>query len=171
MNAIRFLPVIALAFVTLAHAGDNSGEYNRNYEWKPDEVKQDTAVTLPAWVADDGWLPYNAGRMHKNRYFVAPSSISLVADGSVRYALKVVSPEGAQNYLYEGMRCENSQTIRYATGRPESKSWRMSPKSEWRKLIPGDVPQVQLKYDVFCPDQDRPVVSVEQAVKLLQNNR
>ena len=109
--------------------------------------------------------------MHKNRYFVAPSSISLVADGSVRYALKVVSPEGAQNYLYEGMRCENSQTIRYATGRPESKSWRMSPKSEWRKLIPGDVPQVQLKYDVFCPEQDRPVVSVEQAVKLLQNNR
>ncbi len=80
---------------------------------------------------------------------------------------QVVSPEGAQNYMVEGVRCATREWKRFATGRPETASWRVNPRAGWQKMIPGHVPQVQLDRAIFCPERGYPVDSADEARKLL----
>ncbi|MCG9124855.1 CNP1-like family protein [Laribacter hongkongensis] len=154
----------AVSSVALARP---DGPRNFQGDWEEKAPWQESAAELPTWPAADDWKPFDAGRVSDNRFYVSASSITLPGDGTVRYALKVVSPEGAQNYMVEGVRCATREWKRFATGRPETASWRVNPRAGWQKMIPGHVPQVQLDRAIFCPERGYPVDSADEARKLL----
>jgi hypothetical protein len=72
------------------------------------------------------------------RFGVAPASISIGADGIVRYVMVASSSTGATNAIYEGIRCGTGEVKVYARHNPGS-GWVIAKDSRWRPL--QDAPQ------------------------------
>jgi hypothetical protein len=67
------------------------------------------------------------------RFGVQPDSISIGADGVVRYVVVATSATGAVNAIYEGLRCSSGDFKVYARLNPDS-GWVPTKDSEWRSL-------------------------------------
>ena len=59
---------------------------------------------------------FDAGTDTGFRFFVDTATLSVGADGVVRYVLIARSPQGAENVSFEGLRCRNDDYKVYATG-------------------------------------------------------
>jgi hypothetical protein len=70
------------------------------------------------------------------RYGVDPASVSLGADGIVRYVVVATSSTGAMNASYEGIRCNSGDFRVYARFNREG-GWSPSGDVEWRPLHDG----------------------------------
>lgn len=156
-----------LCLVLPALASASEDRFNKNYNWEPDVPWEESNVTLPDWPDAADWLPFSVGRLSQNRHFVAAKSIRVGADGTVRYALRVLSPEGAETLTVEGIRCGTSELKRYAVGRPEEKRWVPARNSDWKKLHPGNYAQVELLKEYLC-SAGSPVQSPDEAIKWLK---
>lgn len=67
------------------------------------------------------------------RYGVDPASVSLGADGVVRYVVVARSSTGAVNAMYEGIRCNTAEVKVYARHNPDS-GWSRNTSGEWGPL-------------------------------------
>ncbi|MES3003338.1 MAG: CNP1-like family protein [Pseudomonadota bacterium] len=72
------------------------------------------------------------------RFGVAPASISIGADGVVRYVVVASSASGAVNGLYEGIRCSTGEFKVYARHNPGS-GWVPVKDAQWRSLHENNV--------------------------------
>jgi hypothetical protein len=67
------------------------------------------------------------------RFGVDPASVSLGADGIVRYVVVASSTTGAVNAIYEGIRCRTAEFKVYAHHNPDS-GWTVSKDAKWQPL-------------------------------------
>lgn len=68
------------------------------------------------------------------RFGVDPTSISIGADGVVRYVFVASSPSGALNASYLGLRCDKGEYRVYA--RSSGEGWRKV-QADWRSVFEG----------------------------------
>jgi hypothetical protein len=67
------------------------------------------------------------------RFGVDPASVTVGADGIVRYVVVATSPGGTTNGIYEGIRCASGDVKVYARHNPDS-GWVPAKNSDWQPL-------------------------------------
>ncbi len=120
-------------------------------------------VALPAFPRPQDRLPFFVSAASDIRFFVDRPSISVGADGVVRYTLIALSPLGAENISFEGVRCKSSEHKTYAFGRADG-SW-LRHESAWRRATQRW--QQTLRVEYFCP-QGVPIASAAEGVDALR---
>ena len=70
------------------------------------------------------------------RFGVDPASISVGADGVVRYVIVAASSSGTLNAMYEGIRCSTAEVKVYARHNPGT-GWKPVANADWRSLHNG----------------------------------
>jgi len=145
---LRRLPALSLALCAgLAPAQQKSDwEIEREQrDWTEGEFK------LPADPRRDQLLEFYVSATTDFRFFIDRQSLSVSADGVVRYTLLARSPSGAENVTYEGIRCRTGTYRIYAYGRAGG-GW-AARASDWRPIEQKTVQRSHhaLWRDYFCP--------------------
>ncbi len=78
-------------------------------------------------------IPFRVGYHTDTKYLIDGNSLSLGADGVIRYTLLVISASGARNVSYEGLRCATAERRVYAFGRSD-KTWSKARSNQWARL-------------------------------------
>ncbi len=155
---------MALFGSALAAVECDTRKYYECYDYQESEeekkVWQEEKYTLPAAPDKDKLLSFEVNVSNANRFFVDPASISVGADGVVRYTVVIESDGGARTVNYEGLRCKTRERRLYAFGQPDG-SWIESKGSSWilmqkqQHKMHNAYPAV-LAYDYFCVDLEPP---------------
>lgn len=100
-----------------------------------DETKawEEIAIQLPPAPLEANLLPFDAGATTTQRFAVDEKSLSVGADGVVRFTLVALSTGGAKNVSYEGIRCASREQKIYALGHPDG-SWSRSRRDQWQRI-------------------------------------
>mgnify|MGYP003384396122 CR=1 FL=1 len=79
------------------------------------------------------------------------ASLSITADGIVRYTVVSTSAAGAKNISYEGIRCATLEKKLYAIGRPDG-TWSNARISKWDLIYNNNFNRhhAVLAFDYFC---------------------
>lgn len=136
-----------------------------------DKKWQEVVVQLPAAPQQENLLPIYVSAATDNEFFVDGSTLTVTADGVVRYVLVVQTAGGARNVSFEGLRCETRERRIYASGRPDG-SWSKSRNNEWRRIldVAANRYHAALFGDYFCPEGVI-VRNVEEARDALRRGR
>lgn len=161
MGLLIYLPCASAQ--TLRPADQPSwGQFERDFDEKP---WSELESHLPSPPRQENLLSFYVSAASSNRFFVDGSSLSTGADGVVRYTLIVVSPSGARNVSFEGMRCATAEFKRYAFGR-EDGSWGRARNVQWTPIQYKDSNrQHHMLFDDFLCPRGFPVKSQEEAVQ------
>lgn len=108
-------------------------------------------------------LPFFVSSASDFRFFVDRPSISVGKDGVVRYTLIALSPLGAENVSFEGVRCKSREHKTYATGRADG-SWSRR-EGPWRRAT--QLWQHALRVEYFCP-QGVPIATAAEGIDALR---
>lgn len=107
-------------------------------------------VQMPAFPEENNLIPFRVGAISDVQYFIDNESLSVGTDGVIRFALVVISPSGAQNISFEGLRCATAERRFYASGRSD-KTWSKARSNKWVKIQGGSNNQyVELYRNYFC---------------------
>lgn len=117
------VPLAACVFANVAAEEFDDDDYHSK-GWHEAEFQ------LPSPPSDGALLPFYVSASTENKFFVDGATLTVGSDGVVRYVLVVVSPQGAKNVTFEGMRCETKERRVYASGRADG-SWSKAKESEW----------------------------------------
>lgn len=97
------------------------------------EPWKEVASTPPASFNTDQLQTFDVAQGAALTYGIDPQTLSVGADGVVRYVLVAKSSTGALNVLYQGIRCETAEVKTY--GRWDNQtSWNTSAKDAWQVL-------------------------------------
>ncbi|MCL2636316.1 MAG: CNP1-like family protein [Betaproteobacteria bacterium] len=108
-------------------------------------------IALPPPPVEGNLLPIYLNEVARNTFLVDTESLRVDADGVVRYVLVVLTPGGARNITYEGMRCETREWRVYASGRSDG-GWSKARRVEWLPVRDEYVNRYHaaLFLDYFC---------------------
>lgn len=78
-------------------------------------------------------------------------SLTIGADGVVRYTMVSTSSAGAKNISYEGIRCQTLEKRLYAFGQADG-TWSRSRRNEWESILQtvANRRHAALAQDYFC---------------------
>jgi len=112
---------------------------------------QENEVQLPAFPQNEKLIPFEVSATTNNRFLIDGDSLSVGSDGVLRYTLVVVSPSGAQNISYEGMRCATGERRVYALGRAD-RTWSKARSDRWQTISENTLNRhyAALFSDYFC---------------------
>ena len=134
---------------------------------------QEIAVQLPVLPAPDKrtLLPFEVSATATQSFAIMPETLSLGADGVIRYVLVARSESGAENISYEGLRCASLEKKSYAFGHKDG-TWSRSRHDGW-EVVNGNGANRQhaaLAESYFC---DGKIVAGNAAtiVQRLKNNK
>lgn len=118
----------------------------------PPDAWRELSVDVPAYPASGNLIPVDLDVPGSSlRAYLDETALSVGDDGVVRYMLVLKSLAGADNVLYEGIRCEHREYRTYAIG---SHDKRMVPAeaSAWKPLgkLGPDRYRDQLFRNYFC---------------------
>lgn len=110
-------------------------------------------VSLPEYPRTENLIEFYVSAATPNRFFIDGKSLSVGADGVVRYVAVVKTRGGATNVSFEGIRCEAKQRRLYAFGRGDG-AWGKARTKDWTDIRPGDPSgyAAVLYREYFCPD-------------------
>jgi len=114
---------------------------------------QENEVALPAPVQRSQLIPFDMSSRTELQFSVDASSISVGSDRVLRYVLVARSSSGAENILYEGLRCETGEARNYARWNAPEQRWvPYSGSTPWRPLsgVAASLPAARLAYLAFC---------------------
>lgn len=142
----RLFLLVALGSSALAAAQPKS-------DWEVQQEARDwqeAEIKLPALPKGDALIEFFVSAASRFRFYVDPSSLSVGADGVVRYTLVARSPAGAENVSYEGIRCKDGSYKVYALG--QGANWSRA-LSDWKRIEPNSVQRWHqaLQREYFCP--------------------
>jgi len=125
-------------------------------------------AVLPPAPTEDNLRPIDVNQLSSNRFFVDEASVAYGSDEVIRYTMVVVSPSGARNVSFEGMRCETGERRLYAFLRSDG-SWSRARNSAWARIEGSKVNRqhAALYRDYFCTTGGM-VVNTEQARRALR---
>ncbi len=91
-------------------------EYAKN-EGVEDYIWKEGSSSLPPYPQDSDLLEVAGPPTHRNyQYLIDGKTLSIGKDRVVRYSIIVRSPSGADNVMFDGIRCTNRQLKNYAYG-------------------------------------------------------
>jgi hypothetical protein len=122
---LRRILALALACAAGTSFGQLLGDVNP--DWK------ETEAPPPPALRTQGLIPVEMPSGLSLRFAVDPASVSVGADGVVRYVIVASSPTGAVNAMYEGLRCNTAEVKVYARHNPDS-GWVPARNAEWQPL-------------------------------------
>lgn len=142
---IFFRGLLLLALMHQAWATDASDEEFETKQWQ--EIK----TALPAAPQEGNLLPFYVSAIDRNQFLVDASSLTVGSDGVVRYVMVIVTPGGARNVTFEGMRCETREHKIYAVGHADG-SWVKARSGDWRRIqeVAANGYHARLFLDYFC---------------------
>lgn len=163
--ALVLLPLLAFLSFSAYGASDPFDDEFDEKPWAEIEVR------LPAFPKDEDLIPFRVGAVRDRQFLVDGASISIGSDDVIRFTVMVISPSGARNISYEGMRCATGERRLYAFGRSDQ-TWSKARNNNWIK-IKGDGNQypVALFVDYFCSIGERTIMSPGDAVRVLRYGR
>lgn len=143
--SIFFVVVLVCCSARVAAAGFDS-EYEEK-RWEEIEAQ------LPAFPKPESLDSFFVSAITDNKFMVDRDSISVGADGVVRYTLVVISASGAQNVSYDGLRCATAERRLYAFGRSD-KTWSKARSNQWARIQGSTLNghHAALFFEYFCPD-------------------
>ena len=139
--------------------------------YQEDEDKktwQEVEVAFPPPPREESLLRFYVSAVADNVFQIDTGSLSVGADGVVRYVLVVGTPGGVRNVSFEGLRCETRERRLYALGRADG-GWSKARSKQW-VLVENKVVNrhhAALITEYFCPDGIA-VRSAEEAVAALR---
>ena len=138
----------------------NWDEQQEKLNWKEAEAR------LPPYPKDADLIEFPVSSAATFRFFIDSASLSVGADGVVRYTLVARSPSGVSNVSNEGMRCSSKSYKVYAQGRDGG--W-FPRQSEWREIEARTIQRWHnvLYFEYLCP-RHRPVESAAEGVQALR---
>jgi hypothetical protein len=148
-TSVALLGVLLWA-TSASAAGLLDGLKDEDFEEQP--LWQENAVQLPPAPQDTHLYSFYVSPTTTHRFFVDIQNLSVGNDGVVRYTLVILSPSGAKNVSFEGMRCEARARRIYASGRADG-SWSPSKNERWlpvREAV-ANRQHAALFTDFFCP--------------------
>jgi hypothetical protein len=103
-----------------------------SFEEEQDKLNwKEAEFAPPAYPKDADLIEFQVSSGATFRFFVDAASLSVGADGVVRYTLVARSPSGVTNVSFEGIRCSNKTYKVFAQG----SGGRWSPRQgEWREI-------------------------------------
>jgi hypothetical protein len=131
INRLACLAFTMLAFASCAAHAQSQFEEDFDDLEKP---WQEIAIQLPAAPVAENLLPFETVSATATQLFaVDAKSLTVGADGVVRYTLVSTSQSGAKNISYEGIRCHSMENKLYAFGHPDG-AWARSRRDKWEKI-------------------------------------
>lgn len=116
----------AAATLLLAASAASAQYVDPALDWKEADVPQAPAFDSARLI------PIDAPRGSSLKFGIDPETISIGADGVVRYVVIASSAQGANNVLYEGIRCSTGEYRLYA--RWLGNDWSPARGSDWQSL-------------------------------------
>lgn len=142
-----FLVMAGMAALTHAQSRleEEAGDTESPSSW------QEAAVQLPAAPVAENLLPFDVSATATQSFALDAKSLTLGADGVIRYTLVSRSAAGASNISYEGIRCQSFEKKLYAFGRADG-SWARSRHDEWTPIArnAANRQHATLAQDYFC---------------------
>ena len=121
--------VIFLLIASSAYAGVPTPINNQNVAERPEWVEQ-TITTAPAYSSDH-LLPLDMPPNVSVRFGIDPQTVTVDADGVVRYVVVMRNASGSESAFYEGIRCETREIKSYARHGTNG-DWVFMDKTKWR---------------------------------------
>ncbi len=124
------------------------------WDYKFDREKtpwSEIQAQIPPYPQPQNLIEFEAGAASPHRFYVDPDSISVGADGVVRYTLVIKTSGGASNVTFEGMRCDARQQKYYAIGRSDG-TWSRARNPAWSHIEYKEINRHHgvLYADFFC---------------------
>ena len=152
MKLLAAVLLIGVAASAAAQA-PGSSRFNTNHE-EPEAWQEQQEVEPPAFPKQENLREFYVSKVATNKYMIDASTLSVGADGVVRYVLVVLTSGGATNVSFEGIHCKELTWKHYAAGRSDG-IWARSRaiRSEWRPIEnkPVNRHHAALSRDLFCP--------------------
>ena len=120
----------------------------------------------PAYPKDADLIEFQVSSGATFRFFIDAASLSVGADGVVRYTLVARSPSGVTNVSFEGIRCSTKSYKVFAQG----SGGRWSPRQgEWREIEAKTIQRWHnvLYFEYLCP-RHRPIETAAEGVDALR---
>lgn len=139
-------------------------------DWELQQAQRnwrEVEIVLPALPNEQDLLPFFVSAGSPFDFFIDRKSLSVGADGVVRYVLVARSAQGARSVNYEGIRCGTSEYRIYATGTGAGGWTRRA--SPWRPIERRSVQRWHnaLRDEYFCP-LGNPIRSREEGIDALR---
>jgi hypothetical protein len=145
----RYMPLILAALLLgstpFGHAESEDGADDK------DTARLEVAVTPPAPPLSENLLQFAGGPDASQSFWLDAKSLSISADGVIRYTLIAQSRSGARNISHEGLRCQSLEMKLYAFGHQDG-SWSRPRRNQWQTISfrAPNRPQSVLAQDYFC---------------------
>ena len=130
------------------------GPEQYDYDEKPWAEEK---TVIPDYPKSEDLIEFTVGPTEHNRFYVDGSTISIGADGIVRYVLVLKTAGGASNVSLEAMRCATRELKLVAVGRADG-SWSKIQNPNWQPIQNKLVNQhhAVLNRDFLCPSGHTP---------------
>jgi hypothetical protein len=122
---IEKIYALGLLLVTLSSAAQVFSDVDP--DWKESDAPPPPAFSQTRLIPID-MPPY-----YSLRFGVDPQTISITADGIVRYVMVASSASGAVNAMYEGLRCATGEVKTYARASANAQ-WSIVQNPGWQSL-------------------------------------
>jgi hypothetical protein len=143
---MKWFYVFAMVFLSAQLFAAGFDDEHEEKAWSEIEVQ------LPAFPEQQKLIQFQVGALSDTKYMIDEASLSVGADGVLRYTVVVVSSTGVQNISYEGMRCATAERRFYAFGQPD-KTWSKAKSNKWVKVYgTSNNHHVELFTTYFCPN-------------------
>ncbi|MDB5840505.1 MAG: hypothetical protein JWQ23_2457 [Herminiimonas sp.] len=145
----RLLP----AFIVLAGAASiacGQARFEEDFD-DADKSWQEVALQLPPAPLPENLLPVYISATATQSFAIDARSLTVGADGVIRFTLVATSPAGAKNVSYEGIRCASFEKKLYAVGHSEGR-WSRSRRDQWEPIVrnAANRQHATLAQDYFC---------------------
>lgn len=161
------LPVCAASgpedYELLIKRKSESAVFDDEKSWKEVET------VLPKPPRQEKLVQIDVRSLSTNAFFVDEDSVEFGRDGVIRYTMVVVSPSGARNVSFEGMRCDTAERRLYAFGRADG-AWSPARSASWQRIEGGKLNQqhAALYREYFCASGGS-VSSTDEARRVLRH--
>lgn len=167
-----FIAPGALLLALACHSGVTFAKSDFEEDFEDQEKPwQEVATQLPAAPKPENLLPFYVSPTATQSFAIDAQSLSLGADGVIRYTLVATSEAGARNVSYEGIRCATYERKLYAFGHPDG-SWSRARRDQWER-INSNTPNrhhAALAKDYFCLEKTV-AGTAEEMVKRIRTKR
>jgi hypothetical protein len=144
-----------LLFFALFPVAVQAGGYVLNPDYIEDETKpwEEIAASLPPYPKTENLLVFSVSSATPNKFMIDSTSLSVGADGVIRYTVVIDSPRGARTVNYEGLRCDPAEYKIYGFGQENGK-WTENKRGAWQPFKQRSLLSYHkaLFEDHFCPD-------------------
>ena len=112
---------------------------------------QEDGVVMPAAPVEASLREFYVSATTPNTFMIDRDTLTVGADGVVRYVLVVRTPGGAENITFEGIRCNTGERRIYASAR-KGGEWASLRNSEWVPISNNTYnrPRAALAAELFC---------------------